>query len=76
MKLKIISDGTCSRSEVINAKTGEPVEDVVAVHWKCDARRRDGFAFATIMVRASCEILVDDVRSVQKIKDREDNARS
>ncbi len=38
MKLKIISDGTAAGSRVVDADTGEEVEDVCSLAWHLDAR--------------------------------------
>lgn len=38
MKLKIISDGTASGSRVVDADTGEEVEDVSSVTWHLDGK--------------------------------------
>lgn len=49
MKLKIISDGTYLGTKVVNATTGEAVEDILSVRWNVDWR--DGIAEATIEFR-------------------------
>lgn len=38
MKLKIISDGTARGSRVVNADTGEEVENVSSVSWHLDGK--------------------------------------
>ena len=36
MKLKIISDGTANGTKLINAESGEILENVKSVKWFCD----------------------------------------
>ena len=38
MKLKIISDGKCTGTKVVDAETNEPIEGVYKVIWKCDVK--------------------------------------
>jgi hypothetical protein len=35
MKVKIISDGTSKGTKIINAETGETIENVRGATWKC-----------------------------------------
>jgi hypothetical protein len=37
MKLKIISDGTCRGTKVVNSETGEMLEGVKDINWKISA---------------------------------------
>ena len=37
MKLKIVSDGTPYHTTVVNAATGEPIENVIRIKWSADA---------------------------------------
>lgn len=45
MKTKIISEGVGRETKIINAETGERVENVTAIHWFCAA---NGCATATL----------------------------
>lgn len=49
MRLKIVSDGTREGTKVVNAETGEEVENVVAVRWEGDARNPDTYAQISLM---------------------------
>lgn len=40
MKIKIVSDGTARETRVVNAETGEEVENVTRVAWNCTAPER------------------------------------
>ena len=35
MKIKIISDGTPNGTKIVNAETGEHIENVRGIIWKC-----------------------------------------
>lgn len=48
MKLKVISDGTAQGTKVVNAETGEELENVFGVQWSLDVR--NGQSVATIGV--------------------------
>lgn len=37
MKLKVISDGTALGTKVINAETGEAIENISRISWELDA---------------------------------------
>jgi hypothetical protein len=48
MKIKIISDGTVVGTKIVNAETGELIENVISVDWKISVRDdhqgwRDGY---------------------------------
>jgi hypothetical protein len=49
MKLKIISDGTYLGTKVVNAATGEAIENVTSIRWDVDWR--NGIAEAAIEFR-------------------------
>ena len=58
MKIKIISDGTKYSTRVINADTGEEIENVTDIKIKLSAK--DGFARATLsFVDVQCEMTAE-----------------
>lgn len=52
MRIKVVSNGTSSGTTVVDAETGTPLENVVAVNWSCEG------PFPSL---ATCTVLFDDV---------------
>lgn len=44
MKLKVVSDGTPQGTKVLNAETGEEVDNVYAVTWEARADKPESMA--------------------------------
>jgi hypothetical protein len=49
MKIKIIGDGSLANTQVLNAETGERLENVYFVSWKLDGR--DGCSIVNLVIR-------------------------
>lgn len=55
MKLKVVSDGTCGGTKVVNAETGEELENVVAVMWEANTARGLNSVAQISLMRMSVE---------------------
>lgn len=62
MRVKIISDGTAVGTKLVNAETGELVENVTSLTWSATAGHGHGVANLTIeWVPAEIEADIDDI---------------
>lgn len=57
MKLKIISEGTAGTTKVVNAETGEELENVVAVMWEANAHKGPDAACQISLMKVQLECL-------------------
>jgi len=62
MKLKIVSGGTGATTKVVNAETGEPVENILGLEISMDAFNLE----AAILIRDP-ELSIDDIE-VQEVR--------
>ena len=62
MKLKIVSGGTGATTKVVNAETGEPVENILCLEISMDAFNLE----AAILIRDP-ELSIDDIE-VQEVR--------
>ena len=62
MKLKIVSEGTGATTKVVNAETGEPVENILGLEISMDAFNLE----AAILIRDP-ELSINDIE-VQEVR--------
>jgi len=56
MKLKIVSNGHLADTHIVNADTGETVENVVSIHWIASIRHDEWFGQSGL-----CQCIVEFV---------------
>lgn len=63
MRLKIVSDGSLSGTQVVNADTNERVEGVTDITWSISSRKPGEYLFsmATIVIRRMAVEIVGKV---------------
>ena len=66
MKIKIISDGLSKNTRVINAETGETVENVLSIEWKCSVH---SLATATLKF-IEVPVEVSTITHIKKMKEK------
>ncbi len=68
MKIKIISDGIGTNTKIINAETGEIIEGVTSIKWKCSVNKLATATLTFINIPVDVEGEFDNTQLGEKFK--------